>query len=100
MNDLYRVPCDLSSAAVRAELAATHPAIEARSYVANGARNHSFTCKKTFRRVFFAETAGCPFAEVVGDVALWLGVRAVAAGVAGRRRAASAGKGETVELAA
>lgn len=100
-HEVYYVPrgVELAHPEVREALAAI--GIEQRSYVANGALNHTFTDLvrgKAPRRLFVVEgLMSKRLSEVVGDTTLWLLVAYTA------RRACAApalsGTGETVEQA-
>lgn len=99
--EVYDVPrgVDLARPEVRDALATI--GIEQRSYVANGALNHTFTDLvrgKAPRRLFVVEgMCSKRLTEIVGDTTLWLLVAYTA------RRACAApglsGTGETVEQA-
>lgn len=101
-HEVYYVPrgVELAHPEVRAALSAI--GIEQRSYVANGALNHSFldlVRGKAPRRLFVVEGLSSKrLTEVVGDTTLWLLV-SYTARVACTAPALS-GTGETVEQAA
>lgn len=105
MEDLYTIPpgVDLAHAELRGALAAI--GIEQRSYVANGALNHSFTdhVRSRFPRRLFVVEGVCSKrpTEVVGDTTLWLLIRETARQVCAAPALASSATadGETVEQA-
>lgn len=77
--ELFRVPCDLSSSAFRAELIATYPAVvPVCSSVMGRVVQHAFTDRDTGQSVLISEQVNSIFAEVDGDLAVWLRVREVA----------------------
>lgn len=76
--ELFRVPCDLSTSAFRKELAAVCPAMSPNSYVVGDVLHHSFTDRNTGQSVVVSEVPDSLFAEVDGDLGVWLLVQQVA----------------------
>lgn len=100
--EVYDVPCGVELARPEVRDALATIGIEQRSYVANGALNHSFRdlVRGTApRRLFVVEGLSSKrLTEVVGDTTLWLLV-SYTARIACAAPALS-GTGETVEQAA